>query len=131
MRKILLEKAKEARENAHAPYSKYKVGCALLSKNGNIYIGANVENASYGGTICAERSAILNMVSHEKNARIETLTVVIDDEVAAPPCALCLQVIAEFADDDCIIHSQTISGISRIYRFKELLPVAFRSFPTK
>lgn len=115
----------KTRENAYTPYSKFKVGSALISKNSqNIYSGCNVENSSYGATICAERSAILAAVAKEgESFEIEQLIV-----VASPmsvPCALCLQVIAEFGGPNTPIYLYDLDNKSKRYLFKELLPEPF------
>ena len=122
-----LEIAKTARENAYAPYSNYHVGAAVISAaTGNIYGGCNTENSSYGGTICAERNAITTAVASEKgNLGIKYLVVVTNDYPAAPPCALCLQVIAEFAREDTVVVLSDLEGRKTRYLFKELLPVPF------
>jgi cytidine deaminase len=100
----LIEKAKTVQVNAYSPYSHYKVGAAILTAKGNIFTGANVENCSYGGTICAERSAICTAVSSEGNEmRLKAVCVITASSPPAPPCGLCLQVLAEFGDDELSI----------------------------
>ncbi len=130
----LLERAKKAAKNAwehgYAPYSTYKVGAALVSaSSGKIYSGCNVENSSYGATICAERNAITNAITAEGAIGIELLVVYSDDEPPAPPCAVCLQVIAEFARPDTPVVLVSAKGKEHHYRFSELLPNPF-IFPT-
>jgi|SRR5690554_5424248 cytidine deaminase len=115
----------KTRENAYTPFSKFKVGAALISKKSqNIYSGCNVENSSYGATICAERSAILAAVASEgEDFEIDQLIV-----VASPmsvPCALCLQVIAEFGLPNTAIYLYDLDNKSKRYLFKELLPEPF------
>jgi cytidine deaminase len=116
--------AKRARENAHAPYSKFKVGAAVVTRSGDVLGGCNVENASYGGTVCAERVAIFKAVS-EGDAQIDSVVVVTDAKNPASPCALCLQVMAEFLDPEALIHVADLRAIRFVYKFRELLPVRF------
>ena len=96
LRDKLIQAAREVRQNAYAPYSRYRVGAAILLEDGRIYTGVNVENASYGLTNCAERTAVYKMVS-EGAGRIAA--VVVCTENAGSPCGACRQVLAEFADD--------------------------------
>jgi cytidine deaminase len=92
--RLFLE-AKRVRKNAHAPYSKYQVGAAIEMSSGEIFAGCNVENMSYGATICAERNAIFAAVA-KGETKIQRILVITDDRPAARPCAMCLQVISEF-----------------------------------
>jgi len=115
------EKACKTRKCAHAPYSKYKVGAALISQK-NIYGGCNVENASYGATICAERTAIVSAVASGETRFTDIIVVT---ENAAAPCALCLQVLAEFCQD-IEIHLATPRRIERSTRLSYLLRLPFR-----
>ena len=94
--KELIKKAIEARELAYCPYSNFKVGAAALFEDGKIYIGCNIENASYGATNCAERTAILNGVS-QGNRKLEALALIGDLNNYTYPCGICRQVICEFA----------------------------------
>jgi cytidine deaminase len=120
------ESAMKARENAYAPYSMFKVGAAVVSAvTGRIYSGCNVENSSYGATICAERNAILNAIANEGRIGIDMLVVVSDDAPPAPPCALCLQVLAEFSRPETEIHLVNLAGDDYQYRFDQLLPYPF------
>ena len=122
--------AAAARENAYAPYSGFKVGAAVLSaSSGRIYAGCNVENSSYGATICAERNAITTAITAEGVIGIDILVVCSDDDPPAPPCAVCLQVIAEYARPDTHIVLFSVNGQERHYAFSELLPNPF-VFPT-
>ena len=117
----------EARENSYSPYSKFKVGAGLLSLDNKIITGCNVENISYGATICAERVAISTAVSKGiKNFK----AIVISTNMQAPayPCALCLQVISEFCDADFKIYLANLDGIKEEYRLKDFLPKAFKEF---
>lgn len=98
MYKELIESALEARENAYVPYSNFKVGSAVLMEDGSIFSGCNIENASYGATNCAERTAIFNAVSHG-HTKIKALAVVGDPHNFTFPCGICRQVMVEFAEN--------------------------------
>ncbi len=126
-----IKEALNARESAYAPYSKYKVGAAVLSaRTGKIYRGANIENSSYGATICAERNAITTALTEEKTLGIDLLVVASDDYPPAPPCAICLQVIAEFAKADTRVVLVDTKGGRLEYLFSDLLPAPF-IFPSE
>lgn len=128
--KMAFEKARKARENAYAPYSGYKVGAALISAaSGRIYSGCNVENSSYGAAICAERNAVTTALAEEGKLGIDTLIVVSSDNPPAPPCAICLQVLAEFSKSDTRVILSDTEGNKEVYLFKDLLPKPF-IFPT-
>lgn len=119
----LIATAKAAQRRAHAPYSKFKVGAALLTKSGQIYTGCNVENASYGLTICAERVAITKAVS-EGHRQFQAIAVVCPS--AKPtPCGACRQVLAEFGDLEVICADSRNLKRVQTYRLAELLPQAF------
>ncbi|AEC02302.1 cytidine deaminase [Parasphaerochaeta coccoides] len=123
--------ASAVRLHAYAPYSTYKVGAALLSaRTGAVYAGCNVENSSYGATICAERNAILHAIAEEGKIGIAALVVVSDDAPPAPPCAQCLQVLAEFCRPDTVVRLCSASGDVREHLFSDLLPYPF-IFPTQ
>lgn len=124
--KKLHEKAIAARQNSHSPYSHFKVGAAVLLTNGKVYSGCNVENASYGGTVCAERIAIFKAASEEGPITIDEIVVVTDSEKAWPPCGFCRQVIAEFATDKTKIHTANLTEIQKTFSFDELFPESFR-----
>ena len=109
--------AKEASQSAYAPYSHYKVGAALLTKEGIVYTGCNVENASYGASNCAERTAIFKAVS-EGNTSFAKIAV-----IAAYPCGICLQVMQEFMPEGEILIEENGRVVN--YRLKELLPYGF------
>jgi cytidine deaminase len=121
----LLKLARKAMANAHAPYSKFKVGAAILLTNGATFSGCNVENASYGMTNCAERTAIFSAVA-ELGPKIEirAVTVVNDHGVPCSPCGACRQVIYEFGPDATIFF-QSADG-SKEAHITELLPEGFR-----
>lgn len=118
----LREKAIDASTRSHSPYSKAKVGCALETSEGKIYQGCNVENASFGGTVCAERVAIWKAVSegHKKIKRIYVYT-----QPGWPPCGMCLQVMTEFADGELEIIIGDEKGNEKTRKLKELLTHAF------
>ena len=122
----LIERAKEARLNAYAPYSNFKVGAVAIGDTGNIYLGCNVENASYGLAICAERSAIANAVaSGEKH--ISLVLVLTEGTDIARPCGACLQVISEFSlkeNPTTIIVANTACEYE-IFTISDYLPMAF------
>ncbi len=120
---ILIEKARQAREHAYAPYSGFKVGAALLAKNGEIYTGCNVENASYGLTSCAERNAVFKAVCAGIR-EFERMALVTDSAPPASPCGACRQVLAEFAPDMIVIMANT-QGEKRVTTVRDLLPHAF------
>jgi len=120
--KLLVQAAKEAQKNAYAPFSKFKVGAALLTTNNKITLGCNIENASYGLTVCAERVAIFKAVS-EGYKKFQAIAVVTSD--GSYPCGACLQVMAEFAPNLTIIASDGKKK-TRIIKFKELMPKAFK-----
>lgn len=119
----LLERAHEAAEHAYAPYSGFRVGAALLGDDGSIHVGCNVENASYGLTICAERSALAAAVARGVR-RFRMLALSTEGEEAASPCGACRQVLAEFGLDLPIV-SGTTSGDRRRWELRELLPAPF------
>lgn len=125
--KELHEMAITARQNAHAPYSKFKVGAAIRLKSGEVFSGCNVENASYGGTVCAERVAIWKAVSELGSIDIAEIVVVTDDKKAWPPCGMCRQVLAEFSSPKTMVHTGNLKKIQKSFRFDKLLPAAFNS----
>lgn len=118
-----------ARANAHAPYSKFLVGSALKIEGVEELIpGCNVENASYGGTICAERGSVLSSVAKHGKRGFEYIVVVTDQEDPAVPCAFCLQVLSEFVKPDFPIYLGNLKGLTKKILFKELLPHPFTEF---
>ena len=120
----LLRAAASVRLNAHAPYSRFKVGAALSADDGRVYVGANVENASYPEGLCAEAAAIAAMVAGG-GKRIAALALVTEGADPAPPCGGCRQRIAEFAGPATPIHLATTAGARRSVTLGELLPLAF------
>lgn len=121
----LFQIAIKAKERAYAPYSRYKVGAAVMTDRGNIYAGVNVENASFGAANCAERTAVFKAVS-EGERKIVAVAVAGDDEDIPYPCGICRQVIAEFGDQDTKIICGSGSGSLEIHTLGELLPHAFK-----
>lgn len=119
----LIEKAKDAREKAVAPFSGFKVGSALETVEGEVYTGCNIENASYGLTMCAERVAIFKAVS-EGRRTFTKIAVVADTETLTPPCGACRQIIWEFCGDVEVLMANT-DGKTETFRMSELLPKAF------
>ncbi len=118
--------ARDARLRAHAPYSRFQVGAAVaVASDDRVFVGCNVENASYGACICAERSAIMHMISVRGVGVIEHVVVVTAVSPPSVPCALCLQVIAEFATPETQIHLADLEGIKRTVSFGALLPEPF------
>jgi cytidine deaminase len=94
----LIEAAREVRKRAHAPYSNFKVGAAIQDENGRVFTGCNVENASYGLSVCAERAAVLKAIS-EGAGKLKRIAVVADSETLTPPCGACRQILWEFCGD--------------------------------
>ncbi len=119
----LLEQAKKAKDNAYVPYSGFRVGAALLCKNGDVYTGCNVENAAYSPTCCAERVAVFKAVS-SGNKEFDAIAVTSDSDDVTYPCGVCRQVLAEFAPDMDVISSNKDLK-SEVRRVNELLPRAF------
>ncbi|MBQ8786044.1 MAG: cytidine deaminase [Oscillospiraceae bacterium] len=119
----LLSIADKAMENAYAPYSKFKVGAALLCKDRTVFTGCNIENATYGATNCAERTAIFKAVS-EGQRDFEAIAIVSSSGDETFPCGICRQVMAEFAPELKIILRSS-SGEETCYKLMELLPKTF------
>jgi cytidine deaminase len=121
----LIEAAKAVRENAFAPYSNFQVGAAVESDSGDIYTGCNVESASYGLTVCAERVAIWKGISRGEK-KFGRIAVVVDTEELTPPCGVCRQIIWEFCGDVPVILAN-LHGKTETVQMAELLPRAFDS----
>lgn len=121
MEKLILA-AQFAREKAYVPYSSFKVGAALLTKGGKIYTGCNVENASYGLSNCAERTAIFKAVS-EGESEFAAMAIVADTKEPVAPCGACRQVLAEFSINKIIMCN--LHGQQYIATLEELLPYSF------
>jgi cytidine deaminase len=116
--------ARDAAKHAHAPYSAFRVGAAVLGESGRIHVGANVENASYGLSMCAERSAIFRAIADGERV-IEALCLYTATPVPSAPCGACRQVIHEFGPDALIICIGE-EDTERRYALRDLLPEAFR-----
>jgi len=128
----LVNQAIEAREKAYAPYSKFKVGAAILTKNGTVFLGCNIENASYGATICAERAAVANMVSSGHTDPV-AIAICYNETEFALPCGICRQVLSEFADqnEDLIVLMAKTDGTYQETTLSTLLPGAFKLIDSK
>jgi cytidine deaminase len=122
--KELIGEAMKARERAYVPYSNFKVGAALVSKDGQIFHGCNIENAAYSVTNCAERTALFKAYSDGVTS-FETLVVVADTEGPVSPCGACRQVISELVDSDTKIILTNLKGDIQKTTAAELLPGAF------
>lgn len=120
----LIEEAKVAREKAYVPYSKFGVGAALLTKDGKIYRGCNIENAAYSMTNCAERTAIFKAYS-EGDRDFQLLAVVADTDRPVPPCGACRQVISELCPRDMKVVLTNLKGDITEITVEDLLPGAF------
>jgi cytidine deaminase len=122
----LKKEARAARESSYSPYSHFSVGAAALGDNGHIYRGTNVENSSYGLTICAERAAIFSAISHGAK-QIAAIALVTSSTEIARPCGACRQVIAEFSmeDEPTLVISESIDGKTAEETISDLFPEAF------
>ena len=120
--KELIEAARKYRENSYSPYSHFKVGAAVLTKDGKVYGGCNIENSSYGLTNCAERTAIFKAVS-EGEREFAALAVIADTDGPCSPCGACRQVIADFRIPRIIMAN--LRGEVKVVTLSELLPFAF------
>jgi cytidine deaminase len=122
----LIKKAREAVEYAYAPYSHFKVGAAVLTEDGFVYTGCNIENVSFSATNCAERTAVFKAVS-EGHGKIKSIAIASSSGEITPPCGVCRQVLSEFMDKDGMV---LLSGKNETRQMSlgELLPEAFKSF---
>lgn len=121
----LIEKAVEASKNSYSPYSHFAVGACVLCESGNIYVGCNFENASFGMTICAERNAIGTAVTNGER-KISAIAIYSPNMEDCLPCGACRQVLAEFeGNDEVYIITKTTDGI-KVRTLKELLPGCFK-----
>ena len=118
----LREKAKEASAKAYSPYSHACVGAAILTSEGKVYTGCNIENSSFGGTVCAERVAIFKAIS-EKQVKLKKVYVYTKE--GWPPCGFCRQVMSEFADSDLEVIIGDEKGKETTMKFKDLMPLSF------
>ena len=121
----LIKAATEARERAVAPFSGFRVGASLLTKDGEVFTGCNIENASYGLTMCAERVAIFKAISEGKR-EFQKIVIVADTEDLTPPCGACRQIIWEFCGDVEIVLTN-LQGKTETIQMRELFPRAFDS----
>ncbi len=119
----LIGHAKQARERAYAPYSDFKVGAALLTSDGRVFTGCNVENSSYGDAICAEKVAVIKAIA-EGASDFSQLVVVTDSDEPASPCGSCRQILFEFCPDLLVIM-ENLAGKRLKMRIGDLLPYAF------
>lgn len=125
MKDKLIEKAFEAMENAYAPYSNYHVGSCILTKDGKLTLGANIENASYGATNCGERTALFACYSNGyRKDDIEGIAIVSDGSILAGPCGICRQVLSELINEDTPIYLSN-GKEEMTTNIKELLPMSF------
>ncbi len=121
--KKLIKEAEKARKRAYTPYSKFQVGAAVLSVDGKIFTGCNIENASFGLAVCAERVAIFKAIS-EGSTKFEAIAVIGDTDKPCSPCGACRQVISEFGKDIFLIMAN-LKGDVKVKKINELLPEAF------
>jgi len=121
----LIAAARKARENAHAPFSNFRVGAALRASSGRIYTGCNVENSTYGLTVCAERVAIFKAIS-EGERGFDAIAVVTQTDVLTPPCGACRQIIWEFCGDIPVVLAN-LQGKSEVLNMSALFPRPFDS----
>ena len=121
--KFLIECAKKVMKNSYSKYSKFKVGAALLTEDGRVFDGCNIENASFGATICAERTAVVKAIS-EGAKKINRIAIVSDTQKTTPPCGICLQFLKEFMDENGVIILEDGDEIYR-YTFSEMYPMSF------
>lgn len=134
--KMLLDAAQTVREHSYSPYSKFKVGAAVLTRNGEIFTGTNIENASYGLTVCAERNAIFAAVSADKRRfrALALITQKLPGLAFNSPCGACRQVMSEFMAPDTPILVAVLDGTKRlVYRKKlrDFMPFPFDKFTAK
>ncbi|WP_010249073.1 cytidine deaminase [Acetivibrio cellulolyticus] len=120
----LVKLANDIKKNAYAPYSNFHVGAALIGNSGKVYTGVNIENSSYGATICAERTAICKAIS-EGEKSIKAIAIASDSEDYTFPCGICRQVILEFADKDLVILCSNNNGKYKVFSLNDFLPNAF------
>jgi cytidine deaminase len=122
---VLANAARQARENAHAPYSNFRVGAALRASSGRIFGGCNIENASYGLTLCAERVALFKALS-EGERNFDAIAVVTDADTLTPPCGACRQLIWEFCGDVPVVLAN-LRGQTETHQMRDLFPKPFDS----
>jgi len=123
----LLAMAEDIKKNSYSPYSKFRVGAAVLAKSGKVFTGVNIENASFGATVCAESTAVFKAVS-EGEREIAAVAISSDSDEYTFPCGICRQVLREFGDDDTKVICGNKNGEFTVFRLGELLPNAFFKF---
>ena len=121
-KKKLVNSAIQAREKSYSPYSKYQVGAAILTRSGEVYTGTNIENASYGLTMCAERSGVYSAVS-QGNKELDAIAIVTSN--GGKPCGACLQVLSEFNKDIDIIIADNSGDVVQEMKLQDLLPQGY------
>ncbi len=119
----LVRMAREAMENAYVPYSKFRVGAALETQDGKVYKGCNIENASFGGTNCAERTALFKAIS-EGSKKFKKIAIISDSSDFTYPCGICRQVLSEWGLDMDVIVADCNENF-RVHKLSEILPFAF------
>ena len=122
-RQALIDAARGAREYAHAPYSHFKVGAALRAKSGRVFTGCNVENSTFGLTVCAERVAVWKAISKGERG-FDSVAVVTESDTLTPPCGACRQILWEFCGDAEIVLAN-LKGQVEVYRLSVLFPKPF------
>ena len=120
----LFDAACAVRAHAHAPFSNFKVGAALETGDGRVFTGCNVENASYGLTMCAERNAIFHAYA-EGARRFRRIVVIADTAAPTPPCGACRQIIYEMCGGELTVDLANLAGVQKSFKMRELLPEAF------
>lgn len=125
MKQQLITKAKEIRDSAYTPYSKFNVGAAVLAESGKIYTGCNIENAAYPVSCCAERVAIFNAISSGEHSFLE-MAVIADTTGPVSPCGSCRQVMAEFFKKDMPVHLTNLHNETKTVTVEQLLPFSFQ-----
>lgn len=129
MKEKLIREALTALNNAYAPYSNFKVGAAILTDSGNIYSGCNVENASFGATICAERNAATTAIAKEGEVRFKAIAIASTSAEPAPPCGICRQFLSEFTDPEAPVYLvSSMGGRVKEFSFGAIMPETFTKF---
>lgn len=122
----LVSEARRVMDHAYAPYSNFRVGSAVLTENGSIYVGCNVENAAFGPSNCAERTALFTSIAHGcKPKSFKALAVIGDTDEPISPCGICRQVMAELCDPNMPVILNNLKGDQTITTVRDLLPYAF------
>ncbi len=121
----MFEAALQARSHAYAPYSRFAVGAAVYVEGGQIASGCNVENSSYGVSVCAERNAIACAIARLGPRKLLAVAIVTEGDDPSPPCGVCRQVMAEFADGELPIYCRNLRGKEKRFKLRQLLPHPF------